>query len=68
MANDRIFIKCRGCKKKAILAKYYPTNNGVWNRDKLCNFIDDHINCTADYAGDLGGDRCFDLYTESQKQ
>ena len=68
MANDRIFITCRGCKAKAMLAKYYPTNMGVWNRDKLCDFIDNHINCTADFKGDLEGDRCFDLSTESDKK
>ena len=65
MANDRIFITCRGCGETTLLAKYYPTNHGVWTRNKLCDFIDDHINCTAEFKGDLKGDRCFDLYTES---
>ena len=32
------------------------------------DFIDDHIQCTADYQGDLNGEPGFYLYTESKKR
>jgi len=66
MANDRIFLRCRNCGESTLLAKYYPSNYGVWDRDQLCDFIDKHIECSPFFGRmDLHGDRCFDLFTES---
>ncbi len=68
MANDRIYMTCRGCKDITSLAKYYPPSmgHGVWNPEKVVAFIDKHIECSPNFGkGDLGGDRCFDLWTES---
>jgi hypothetical protein len=66
MANDRIFIRCRGCGKVGLLAKYYPSNHGVWDQNKLSLFIENHMECSPHFGGPhLRGDRCFDLYAES---
>ena len=67
MANDRIFFKCRHCSETKMLAKYYPTlGNGVWFPEEVCNWIEKHMKCSPAFGGmDLGGDRCFDLFTES---
>jgi hypothetical protein len=66
MANDRIFIICRHCKAGNLLAKYYPSNAGVWWPDRVKDFVDKHIQCSPEFGKvDLDGDRCFDLIAES---
>lgn len=67
MANDRIYLKCRGCGATRSLAKYYPTlGYGVWWPDEVAQWIDKHMRCSPHFGEkDLNGDRCFDLFTES---
>lgn len=67
MANDRIYIQCKHCREKKTLAKYYPTlAHGVWHPKSVCEWIEKHMECSPAFGGfDLGGDRCFDLFTES---
>lgn len=67
MANDRILIKCRHCGEKRTLAKYYPSNYGVWGNQvpEIVKFIDTHMACSPNIGSmSLNGDRCFDLETE----
>lgn len=49
------------------MAKYYPTlGHGVWFPERLCDFIDKHMECSPHFGSmDLNGDRCFDLFTDS---
>ena len=67
MANDRIFFKCRGCGETKMLAKYYPTiGHGIWFPESVSEWVEKHMECSPNFGGmDLKGDRCFDLFTES---
>lgn len=67
MANDRIHIMCRHCKKYRSMAKYYPTlGHGVWFPESLSDFIERHMEHSPHFGGDdLGGDACFELFAES---
>ena len=67
MANDLIFLKCRTCGHTKMLAKYYPTlGHGVWYPDEVSRFVEKHMECSPNFGyDDLKGDRCFDLFTES---
>ena len=70
MANDRIRIKCRKCGEEMTFAKYYPTlGHGIWSSHipYLEEFVSKHMECSPYFGGDsLNGDRCFDLFTESE--
>jgi hypothetical protein len=69
VANDKIIMECRNCSKNIMLAKYYPNilGHGVWNEDVVCDFINEHMKCSPNFGKmDLGGDRCFNLYTEME--
>lgn len=70
MANDRILFKCRGCGETVTLAKYYPTlGHGIWFPETISAYVEKHIECSLNFGkDDLGGDRCFDLFTESDKR
>jgi hypothetical protein len=70
MANDRIFFKCRHCGETKMLAKYYPTmGHGVWDQDVVADWVGKHMMCSpAFYQMNLQGDRCFDLFTESDNR
>lgn len=70
MANDRIFLKCRHCGDCTMLAKYYPTiGHGIWNHEKLDEWVDKHMQCSPHFGEiDLKGDRCFDLFSESDSR
>lgn len=69
MANDRIYMKCRGCGETKMLAKYYPSNYGVWWPEEVCKWIEDHMKHSPNFGEmDLKGDRCFDLFTESDER
>jgi hypothetical protein len=50
-----------------MLAKYYPTlGHGVWNPQKVCEWVEKHMRCSPNFGKmNLGGDRCFDLFAES---
>jgi len=67
MANDRIFFKCRGCEETLMLAKYYPSmGHGIWFPEMVSAWVEKHMECSPHfYDMDLKGDRCFDLFTES---
>ena len=67
MANDRIWIKCRGCGKKRSFAKYYPTlGHGIWFPKAVEDWVEKHMKCSPNFGKqDLGGDRCFDFIAES---
>jgi hypothetical protein len=68
VANDKIIIRCRHCGEWGLLAKYYPSNYGVWDSKALAKWIEDHMPCKPDFYGpSLGGDRLFDLFTESDE-
>ena len=66
MANDRIYFKCRHCGETAMLAKYWPSSGEVTSPDFIGNWVAKHMGCSPNfYDMDLRGDRCFDLFTES---
>ena len=65
MANDRLMMRCRKCEAQFMMAKYYPSNRGVWWRDELCDFIDEHMEKCVPRGIDLNGNRVFDLFTEN---
>ncbi len=50
-----------------MLAKYYPTlGHGIWDHEKLDAWVEKHMECSPHFGKvDLQGDRCFDLFTES---
>ena len=59
-------MTCRGCKDIGLLAKYYPGVAGIWFPDRLEKFVETHMQCSPHFGGvDLEGDRCFDLWAES---
>lgn len=69
MANDKLFLRCLHCKKTALLAKYYPSNYGAWDRG-LSWFIDKHMSCSPAVkrqAMDLEGDKCFEVINEAER-
>jgi hypothetical protein len=70
MANDRIYFKCRHCGETKLLAKYYPTlGHGVWFPEEMCKWVEHHMECSPYFGGqDLQGDRCFDLFAESDER
>ena len=72
MANDRIFIVCRHCRDRGLLAKYYPPQtigHGVWNVARLEAFVEQHMRCSPAFGqSTLEGDRCFDLIAESDQR
>lgn len=67
MANDRIFLKCRHCGYTKMLAKYYPSiGHGIWFPGSVSDWVEKHITCSPAFGNmTLEGDRCFDLFTES---
>ena len=72
MANDRIFLKCRHCGKTKSFIKYYPSAHGIQSSNfyDFAKWINRHMECNFDVGVkmDLGGDRCFDLFTESDER
>ena len=68
MANDRINLRCRGCGAEKMLVKYYPRQfDGIWSPTEVSWWIAEHLQCSPHWGQqDLGGDRCFDLFTESE--
>ncbi len=69
MANDMIFFKCKHCSKTKMFAKYYPTlGHGIWS-ESFVDWVSRHMECSPSFGGyDLAGDRCFDLFTESDSR
>lgn len=70
MANDRLFFKCRHCGETKMLAKYYPTlGHGIWFPAKVSEWVETHMECSPAFGQmDLAGDRCFDLFAESDER
>ena len=64
MANDRIYMECKGCGSQHLLFKYYPSDGYIWTAGTR-EWMKEHITCNELGNGDLGGNPCFDLVTES---
>ena len=65
MANDRLYMECKNCKKIMMILKYYPSGNSyVFDAKHLEDFLVWHLNCSKP-TQDLNGDRCFNIFTES---
>ena len=67
MANNRLYLRCRGCGKQFFLGKRlsggywaseYHAYNGVPMTDRLNNFYDEHECCSG------SGPDCFELAYE----
>ena len=78
MANDRVFIKCKGCGGWKMLLKYFP-GEGLTTRDNgILEWLDTHRYCHSVYQLDpehfglqlmtLHGDPGFTLHTEADFQ
>ena len=71
MANDRIWLRCKGCSQAVLLAKFYPaqgTGSYVPNfvPERLSRFMEQHIpTChPRAFTMSLEGDPGFDLVTD----
>jgi len=63
MANDRIILRCKRCKKDKVIYKHYPS--GGYATDNIGEFIDEHLReCQQRFDTDLGCDAGFELHTE----
>lgn len=69
MANDRLYMRCRTCGEAKMLAKYYPGPHSleIWDSDAMSKWMSDHLECNSGVwcHATMNGDRCFDLFTES---
>ena len=68
MANDRLWLICKHCKKEVLLAKYYPikSHSRLWSAEHLVVFIETHIEHSPNFGhNDLNGDTCFEIGTDS---
>ncbi|KKL73158.1 hypothetical protein LCGC14_2077720, partial [marine sediment metagenome] len=65
MANDRLYIECKDCKKFIMFLKYFPYGRSyTWDNSELEVFMLKHINCSKPEQT-LHGDRCFNIFAES---
>ncbi len=71
MANDRVFIKCKGCGGWKMMFKYYPGSLYIDGDlvGGLINWLDTHSKCYMRLDNipgmDLGDEPCFSLHTEN---
>ena len=67
MADDRLFIVCKGCGGWKMLLKHMVAT-GLTSRDNgILEWLNGHIDCHGSrYNQDLAGNTCFTLQTESQ--
>jgi hypothetical protein len=69
MANDRIWIVCKSCGSKKLLAKYYPTRFADnWPSTDFDEWMYEHMHAPCrEPVADLGEDTGFELLTEAQE-
>lgn len=67
MADDRVFIKCKGCGGWKMLLKHYQSNPGPMYWDNgVTEWLDKHALChPGAFNADLGGDPGYTLHTEN---
>jgi hypothetical protein len=66
MANDRIWIVCKQCSEKKLLAKYYPTLSSDWPPGSdFSSWMYDHMH-HGNNGMNLAGDSGFELKTDDQ--
>jgi hypothetical protein len=65
MADDRLFIKCKGCGGCKMLLKHFA-GTGLTHRDNgILPWLDGHRYChQTTHMMNLGNDTCFTLLTE----
>ena len=72
MANDRIYLMCKGCATHITLYKYLCTEDSSYcpagvNEDELGDFMTHHIfECQGKWGADLQDDPGFILVTEGK--
>jgi hypothetical protein len=67
MANDKVFLVCKHCRRAIAFMNYYPNTGLYWvgQEERLTNFISEHSkSCNRPVGVDLGGDTRFELLTE----
>lgn len=70
MANDRVFLRCRVCRRSLMIYKYYPSAGGAQDGNRIEQFINEHAEekrCANHFGGSLDGDVLFELWAESGK-
>ncbi len=72
MANDRLFLRCRGCGECWMIVKYYPrksssyaTIEGSDEANDLGTFLERHTDGCVAHEHDFGGEAPFDCVVES---
>ena len=74
MANDRLYLRCRGCGDSTYLARYYPSTGAYLDSDEcdrlpstITHFLEGHLNCCRAHryrAMSLGTLPLFDVVPE----
>lgn len=70
MANDKVYIRCKGCGNLVFLAKFYPSaqetiEDGEWGNPGVREFINRHRDMCFALGQCLGGDFGFEFICES---
>lgn len=66
MANDRIYVKCKGCGGYKMFFKYFPGNLTTRTNFGIIEWLDQHTDChPKGYDLDLGGDPGFEFICTS---
>ena len=67
MANDRIFIRCKSCGVRMLLARYYPTGSFVYpDGEDLDAYLETHLGACRGYPSNPAGDPGLELLTEEE--
>lgn len=68
MANDRIYLMCKGCAHHICLFKFYCSEDSSYvpiDKGKIEKFMNDHLfECQQKWGSDLNNDPGFVLVTE----
>jgi hypothetical protein len=71
MANDRVWIVCKGCGKSRLLLKYYPSGDFVddkeWCNPRVIDFLNAHFDSCRDRGSTLDGEFGFEFLCESKE-
>ncbi len=65
MADDRVFLKCKGCGGYKMLLKHFVTSGPTTRDNGILDWLDGHADChPRRWSPSLAGDPGFTLHTE----